>query len=176
MMDRRRPPVHSFSAQRSKQMARNTFEKMARDLEKNASKGDDTVDTNVQDEEITVETVKVEKPKPFCECGCGGQTGGGRFIPGHDAKLKSRLFKIVREQMDGDVEAAIAELKDRNWYYLLTLPAQPSTHNPKKAANGKPQAAVVSKLTRRKDGSVVIEFENGTTATLEVGKEALVVA
>lgn len=25
-----------------------------------------------------------------CECGCGGQTKGGRFIPGHDAKLHAR--------------------------------------------------------------------------------------
>ena len=113
-------------------MARNTFEKMAHDLEKNAPKGDDTVDTNVQDEEIKVETVKVAKPKPFCECGCGAQTGGGRFIPGHDAKLKSRLFKIVRGQEEGDMAAAIAELHTRNWWYLLSKPAQPSTHKPKK--------------------------------------------
>lgn len=39
---------------------------------------------------------KARQPKPpatprECICGCGGQTKGGRFIPGHDAKLKGRL-------------------------------------------------------------------------------------
>jgi hypothetical protein len=61
---------------------------------------------------------KVAKPKPFCECGCGGQTGGGHFIPGHDAKLKSRLFSEAR---NGSTEA-VAELHKRNWYYLMAAP------------------------------------------------------
>src|SRR5579863_2227670 len=30
-----------------------------------------------------------KKPKPFCLCGCGEQTKGGRFKPGHDAKYHS---------------------------------------------------------------------------------------
>jgi len=29
---------------------------------------------------------------PECECGCGGMTKGGRFLPGHDAKLKKELI------------------------------------------------------------------------------------
>ena len=36
--------------------------------------------------------------KPMCECECGETTGGGRFRPGHDAKLKSRL---IHEALDG---------------------------------------------------------------------------
>jgi hypothetical protein len=28
---------------------------------------------------------------PECLCGCGGRTKGGRFLPGHDAKLKKVL-------------------------------------------------------------------------------------
>lgn len=28
---------------------------------------------------------------PQCECGCGATTKGGRFLPGHDAKLKKAL-------------------------------------------------------------------------------------
>ena len=31
-----------------------------------------------------------------CECGCDGQTKGGRFLPGHDSKLKSRLQREYR--------------------------------------------------------------------------------
>lgn len=34
-----------------------------------------------------------EKGKPLCECGCGLYTGGGRFKPGHDAKLKGQLLR-----------------------------------------------------------------------------------
>lgn len=37
-----------------------------------------------------------------CECGCGGKTGGGRFIPGHDMKLKSQLLKRVDGEADQD--------------------------------------------------------------------------
>lgn len=35
--------------------------------------------------------------KNRCECGCGGNTRGGRFLPGHDAKLKSQLLAKARE-------------------------------------------------------------------------------
>ncbi len=27
----------------------------------------------------------------LCECGCGGETKGGKFLPGHDQKLRSKL-------------------------------------------------------------------------------------
>lgn len=30
-----------------------------------------------------------------CSCGCGDNTKGGRFIPGHDAKLISALIEAV---------------------------------------------------------------------------------
>lgn len=53
-------------------------------------------------------------PRPksgVCECGCGGATRGGRFQPGHDAKLASRLKDRVRA---GDA-SAYAEMVRRNW-------------------------------------------------------------
>lgn len=39
------------------------------------------------------------KPKPArpCSCGCGGETKGGRFIPGHDSRLKGWLLRIERK-------------------------------------------------------------------------------
>lgn len=46
-----------------------------------------------------------------CECACGGKTRGGRFIPGHDAKLKSVLLK---KSAGGDT-AATDELRRRGW-------------------------------------------------------------
>ena len=27
----------------------------------------------------------------MCECGCGGQTRGGAFLPGHDQRLRAGL-------------------------------------------------------------------------------------
>jgi len=27
----------------------------------------------------------------LCECECGGETKGGKFLPGHDQKLRSKL-------------------------------------------------------------------------------------
>lgn len=45
-----------------------------------------------------------------CEC-CGEATKGGKFLPGHDARLKSRLRN---EAKNGSKEAA-AELKERGW-------------------------------------------------------------
>lgn len=52
-----------------------------------------------------------------CMCGCGGTTKGGRFLPGHDAKLKSQLLHTIR-----DIEAraperarAIAQMDELGW-------------------------------------------------------------
>lgn len=42
-------------------------------------------------------------PAPFgsrCHCGCKGSTKGGRFLPGHDAKLKALLSDQVRTHKD----------------------------------------------------------------------------
>lgn len=60
------------------------------------------------------------KPKSgVCEH-CGGATGGGRFQPGHDAKLKGELIKPVREFRRTDkggpeIVHAIVELRMRGW-------------------------------------------------------------
>jgi len=32
-----------------------------------------------------------------CNCGCGGQTAGGKFLPGHDQKLRAE----IERQMGG---------------------------------------------------------------------------
>lgn len=46
-----------------------------------------------------------------CECACGGTTRGGRFMPGHDAKLTSLLLAAAKQ---GD-EAAREDLRRRGW-------------------------------------------------------------
>jgi len=55
-------------------------------------------------------TVRPE-PKP-CECGCGKLAkSGSKFLPGHDAKLRSRLRKAAE---CGDAKAKAA-LSARGW-------------------------------------------------------------
>lgn len=50
-----------------------------------------------------------------CECGCRSTTGGGRYLPGHDAKHKSSLIK---EALAGS-EEAIATLEKKGWTKFL---------------------------------------------------------
>lgn len=63
-----------------------------------------------------------EDPKPAraktgaCQCGCGGATKGGRFLPGHDAKLKSALA-ITRLQSSDRARQQLAAAEEiaRGW-------------------------------------------------------------
>lgn len=67
-----------------------------------------------------------------CECGCGGTTGGGRFLPGHDAKLKSQLVKAA---LSGDSNAT-ADLERRGWTKFLEK-AREKANRPKGEARQK---------------------------------------
>lgn len=49
-----------------------------------------------------------------CRCGCGAPVAR-RFLPGHDAKLKSRL---VKEARNGS-EAARQELREEGWEHFI---------------------------------------------------------
>ena len=73
-------------------------------------------------------TKKSKTPK--CECGCGETTKGGRFVPGHDAKLKSAL---VAAALAGS-KRATTRLQKLGWEKFLdakrqrvTQKAKPST-------------------------------------------------
>lgn len=44
----------------------------------------------------------VRPAEGICTCGCEGKTKGGRFLPGHDARLKSALRKSI---LAGSLEA-----------------------------------------------------------------------
>lgn len=50
-----------------------------------------------------------------CMCGCGGTTKGGRFLPGHDARLKSHLLKDAREGS----ESAVERIHELGWERFL---------------------------------------------------------
>jgi hypothetical protein len=68
-------------------------------------------------DEVT-EVPKTDRVVPLqgreCECGCGAAVRA-RFLPGHDARLKSQL---VREARAGDIEAKL-RLERLGWLRFL---------------------------------------------------------
>jgi hypothetical protein len=58
--------------------------------------------------------IKLEA-KP-CECGCGAMArAGSKFLPGHDARLKSALRKRAADGHGTDAKLAQKELEARGW-------------------------------------------------------------
>jgi hypothetical protein len=58
---------------------------------------------------------------PECLCECGGRTKGGRFLPGHDAKLKKAL---VADALAGKKRAR-NKLEKLGWSkFLEKVPAK----------------------------------------------------
>jgi hypothetical protein len=57
----------------------------------------------------------------MCRCGCGGWTRGGRFLPGHDARLKGQLLRAARG-LDNSVygrDEAVDALARLGWSHFL---------------------------------------------------------
>ncbi|HVF70063.1 MAG TPA: hypothetical protein VM940_00460 [Chthoniobacterales bacterium] len=52
---------------------------------------------------------------PQCLCRCGGRTKGGRFLPGHDAKLKKALLADAR----AGKKRAVNKLEKLGWSKFL---------------------------------------------------------
>jgi hypothetical protein len=62
---------------------------------------------------------KKAKEPVECWCGCGNLTSGGRFCPGHDARLKSALLKAYRS--DGGLTEEQQQVVDLlGWGKFLT--------------------------------------------------------
>lgn len=59
-------------------------------------------------------TPKADRPLVDCGDGCGAKVKA-RFLPGHDAKLKSALLKIAHEGDSEAAEAALARLVELKW-------------------------------------------------------------
>jgi len=80
--------------------------------------GDDEEAYRKEVEFMTATTQEAKKPAkvmPFCLCGCGEQTSGGKFKPGHDAKLKSRLVNEYRDGDEATSQNAKQQLDDLGW-------------------------------------------------------------
>jgi hypothetical protein len=59
-----------------------------------------------------------ERPAAVCTCGCRGTTGGGKFLPGHDARLKSELLRAYRgEGLSPEQQQLVEQL---GWERFLT--------------------------------------------------------
>lgn len=64
---------------------------------------------------------KPAKPKSQeCGCECGGSTKGGRFLPGHDARLKSELRRTATEGKAPEKRSAIKRLEELGWSVPVT--------------------------------------------------------
>jgi len=66
--------------------------------------------------EVRKKSQRKRQPRK-CECGCGGMTKGGRFLPGHDAKLKGCWLKTMRDESELPAvrAAALIRLVGRGW-------------------------------------------------------------
>lgn len=66
--------------------------------------------------------VKKEHPVPknICICGCGGETKGGKFLPGHDQTLRMAIEKAA-----GGLESLRAIMENHLGH---SIEAQPKTH------------------------------------------------
>lgn len=65
---------------------------------------------------VRLRTKAAPKAPQRCHCGCGSLTKGGRFVPGHDAKLKGRLGQARSAQdTHADYVEALAERIARGW-------------------------------------------------------------
>lgn len=54
-----------------------------------------------------------------CLCACGSTTKGGRFMPGHDAKLKSALVKTAKDGTTATKAKARTRLVELGWEKYL---------------------------------------------------------
>ena len=69
-------------------------------------------------------TARIEgKNQGKCECGCGAEVRH-RFVPGHDAQLKSRLVRTVNTSSTWwERERAAKALLDRGWGHFASMAA-----------------------------------------------------
>lgn len=65
---------------------------------------------------VPVKPKRSRKMRP-CTCGCGGMTGGGKFLPGHDARWAGEVGRAAGQTLalsatEADALAAVADLQD----------------------------------------------------------------
>ena len=76
---------------------------------------DDTSDADDGPRQASEQPREGRTPRP-CLCSCGGTTKGGRFLPGHDAKLRSELMAQIKK---GDVLLRSARITPEQRRYAV---------------------------------------------------------
>ena len=96
---------------------------------------------------------------PACQCGCKGTTKGGRFLPGHDARLKGRLFAAAHGPDDNDRAEALVEIEAQGWMHLFDKSVARPEREAKVRAERKPRREVVDEEQAR--AAAHLEMLNG---------------
>lgn len=83
-------------------------------------------DAQVLEAKEQAKVARAAKPKEpnTCLCGCGGTTMS-RFVPGHDAKLKSRLLTEAHSDDDKVAEEALMRLDELGWAHFFVPRTKP---------------------------------------------------
>ena len=101
-----------------------------------------------------------------CECGCGEYTQGGRFRPGHDAKLKGNLLRIARDPQSSTYlrDWAIGELTRLGWlHFYLYQPQTVRSSTPRVFDPAKRKFGVeIEFLHNGRTGSEIVEALRAT--------------
>ena len=85
-----------------------------------------------------------------CMCGCGGQTKGGRFIPGHDARFHSRVRSLEAQGVSHEEAEKIASQGPLTGKYAAAATAAKKATAPK--ATEAPVTAVPKPSSKGKRG------------------------
>lgn len=79
---------------------------------------------------------KAGKEPRNCLCGCGGQTKGGRFLPGHDARYHARIKILTATGMSHDEAEKLASKGPLPAKYTAKPDNGKATPAPKATAKG----------------------------------------
>lgn len=64
---------------------------------------------------------KPKRQPQACTCGCGEETKGGRYKPGHDARHKGALLTKLREGNARERESAEKQLRAAGWEQFIPV-------------------------------------------------------
>ena len=124
------------------------------------------------DSGAALEFVRPPKAKTReCWCGCGGETKGGKFIPGHDSKFHSLAKQITRglsTVTQDDIEETLPcqeAIDDLRHHIALELPLHQAREKAKAAIKATKAATKLAKA----ETSEILESEvPGETSDSEV--------
>lgn len=116
-------------------------------------------------EKATPKTKTAATPRD-CQCGCGGQTKGGRFIPGHDARFHSRVRSLEAQGVSHEEAEKIASKGPLTGKYAAAATAAKKATAPK--ATEAPVTAVPKPSSKGKRGKTPAAPESTEEAPIEV--------